>query len=87
MPLAAATAIVRSVRERASGAIITLDTHEDWPPGPAAIDAARLVDVFLPSREELAALLGYDEPERAAAELTAARRARASSSSSARTAR
>jgi len=72
MPLAAATAIVRSIRERASDAIITLDTHEDWPPGPAAIDAARLVDVFLPSREELAALLGYDEPERAAAELTAA---------------
>ena len=72
MPLAAATAIVRSVRERASDAIITLDTHEDWPPGPAAMDAARLVDVFLPSREELATLLGYDEPERAAAELTAA---------------
>ena len=72
MPLAAATAIVRSIRERASDAIITLDTHEDWPPGPAAIDAARLVDVFLPSREELSTLLGYDEPERAVAELTAA---------------
>ena len=28
--------------------------------------------MFLPSREELAALLGYDDPERAAAELTAA---------------
>jgi sugar/nucleoside kinase (ribokinase family)/fructoselysine-6-P-deglycase FrlB-like protein len=72
MPLAAATAIVRAVRERAGDAIITLDTHEDWSPGPPAIDAARLVDVFLPSREELATLLGYDEPERAAAELTAA---------------
>ena len=32
MPLAAATAIVRSIRERAGEAIITLDTHEDWPP-------------------------------------------------------
>ena len=72
MPLAAATAIVRSVRERAGDAIITLDTHEDWPPGIDAIDAARLVDVFLPSREELATLLGYDDPERAAAELTGA---------------
>ena len=72
MPLAAATAIVRSVRERASDAIITLDTHEDWPPGVRAIDAARLADVFLPSREELATLLGYDDPERAAGELTKA---------------
>ncbi len=69
MPLAAATAIVRSVRERATDAIITLDTHEDWPPGVDAIGAARLVDVFLPSREELATLLGYDDPERAAGEL------------------
>ena len=72
MPLAAATAIVRSVRERASDAIITLDTHEDWPRGVGAIDAARLVDIFLPSREELATILGYDDPERAASELTEA---------------
>jgi sugar/nucleoside kinase (ribokinase family)/fructoselysine-6-P-deglycase FrlB-like protein len=72
MPLAAATAIVRSVRERASEAIITLDTHEDWPRGAGAIDAARLADIFLPSREELATLLGYDDPERAVSELTEA---------------
>jgi sugar/nucleoside kinase (ribokinase family)/fructoselysine-6-P-deglycase FrlB-like protein len=72
MPLAAATAIVGSVRERASGAIIMLDTHEDWAPGPGAIDAARLADVFLPSREELATLVGYDDPERAVVELTGA---------------
>ena len=72
MPLAAATAIVRSVRARASDAIITLDTHEDWPRGVGAIDAARLVDVFLPSREELATILGYDDPQRAASELTRA---------------
>jgi sugar/nucleoside kinase (ribokinase family)/fructoselysine-6-P-deglycase FrlB-like protein len=72
MPLAAATAIVRSVRERASDAIITLDTHEDWPAGAGAMDVARMVDIFLPSREELVTLVGYDDPARAATELTEA---------------
>jgi ribokinase len=72
MPLAAATALARSVRERAPGATILLDTHEDWEPGDLAAAAARLADVFLPSREELAVLAGYDDPPRAAAELTAA---------------
>jgi len=72
MPLAAATAIVRSVRDRAPGAAITLDTHEGWRRGAGVLDAARLVDVFLPSREELAELAGYDDPPRAAVELTAA---------------
>jgi sugar/nucleoside kinase (ribokinase family)/fructoselysine-6-P-deglycase FrlB-like protein len=72
MPLPAATAIVRSVRDRARGAAITLDTHEGWRRGADVIDAARLVDVFLPSREELAELVGYDDPPRAAGELTAA---------------
>ena len=72
MPLAAAAAIVRSVRDRASGAAITLDTHEDWRRGASVLGAARLVNVFLPSREELAELVGYDDPPRAAGELTAA---------------
>jgi sugar/nucleoside kinase (ribokinase family)/fructoselysine-6-P-deglycase FrlB-like protein len=72
MPLAAAAGIVRSVRDRASGAAITLDTHEGWRRGADVLDAARLVDVFLPSREELAELVGYDDPPRAAGELTAA---------------
>jgi sugar/nucleoside kinase (ribokinase family)/fructoselysine-6-P-deglycase FrlB-like protein len=72
MPLPAAAAIVRSVRDRAGGAAITLDTHEDWRRGAGVLDTARLVDVFLPSREELAELLGYDDPPRAAGELTAA---------------
>jgi sugar/nucleoside kinase (ribokinase family)/fructoselysine-6-P-deglycase FrlB-like protein len=72
MPQAAATALIRSVRARGSGAVITLDTHEDWPPGAEVLDAARLVDVFLPSREELTELMGYDDPPRAAAELTGA---------------
>jgi sugar/nucleoside kinase (ribokinase family)/fructoselysine-6-P-deglycase FrlB-like protein len=72
MPLAAAAAIVRSVRERAAGAVITLDTHEDWPPGDDVLDAARLVDVFVPSRAELTELTGCDDPERAADGLLAA---------------
>ena len=61
-----------SVRDRARGAAITLDTHEGWRRGADVLDAARLVDVFLPSREELAELVGYDDPPRAAGELTAA---------------
>src|SRR5439155_238150 len=65
-------AIVRSVRERAAGAVITLDTHEDWRPGDDVLDAARLVDVFVPSRAELTELTGCDDPERAADGLLAA---------------
>jgi sugar/nucleoside kinase (ribokinase family)/fructoselysine-6-P-deglycase FrlB-like protein len=72
MPLAAAAALVRSVRDRAPGAAVLLDTHEDWHGGGELLDTARSVDVFLPSREELAALLGYDDPARGADELTAA---------------
>jgi len=69
MPLAAAAAIAASVRERAPAATITLDTHEDWRSGAEVVEVARLADVFLPSREELAGFLGYDDPRRAAAEL------------------
>src|SRR6266568_983510 len=72
MPLAAAAAIVRSVRARAAGAVITLDTHEDWRPGDDVLDASRLVDVFVPSRAELTELTGCDDPERAADGLLAA---------------
>jgi sugar/nucleoside kinase (ribokinase family)/fructoselysine-6-P-deglycase FrlB-like protein len=72
MPLVRAAAVARSVRDRAPAAVILLDTHEDWPPGGPLLEAARAVDVFLPSREELAALLGHDDPDRAARELTAA---------------
>jgi sugar/nucleoside kinase (ribokinase family) len=70
MPLAAAAALVRSIRARAAGAVITLDTHEDWRRGADVLEVARLVDVFVPSREELSELAGYDDPERAVAELT-----------------
>jgi len=72
LTIAAAAAIVRSVRERAAGAVITLDTHEDWRPGDDVLDAARLVDVFVPSRAELTELTGRDDPERAADDLLAA---------------
>lgn len=69
MPLPAATALVRSVRERAPRAVITLDTHEDWPRGGEVLEVGRLVDVFIPSREELSTLVGYEDPARGAAEL------------------
>ncbi|MFL5667215.1 MAG: carbohydrate kinase family protein, partial [Ktedonobacteraceae bacterium] len=73
MPLEAAEAIVEAVRRISPRAMITLDTHEDY-----VVDyrerlkalAAR-VDAFLPSRAELADLVGYDDPRRALAELVA----------------
>ena len=77
MPLAAAAAIVGHLRRAAAGAAagrlrITLDTHEAWGADRDDVLAlARDVDVFVPSREELAALLGYDDPERGIAELVA----------------
>ncbi|MBP2703966.1 SIS domain-containing protein [Microbispora sp. RL4-1S] len=68
MPLAAAAALVEHVRRRAPGALITLDTHEDWAgDGEAVTGLAVRADVFVPSRDELAALAGYDDPPRAAA--------------------
>lgn len=74
MPLPAAAALVDAVRAQAPGAVITLDTHEDWAHEPRAdvLAAAARVDVFVPSREELADLAGYDDPPRALADLRAA---------------
>jgi sugar/nucleoside kinase (ribokinase family)/fructoselysine-6-P-deglycase FrlB-like protein len=73
MPLPAARAVVARVREQAPLATITLDTHEDWVVGcqRELLDLARAVDVFVPSREELTGLVGYDDPARAAEELLA----------------
>jgi sugar/nucleoside kinase (ribokinase family) len=73
MPLPAAQALVARVRERCPRATITLDTHEDWVVGHQLelLSLARSVDVFVPSREELTGLVGYDDPARAAAELLA----------------
>lgn len=72
MPLDAAEVIVDTVRRLSPLAIITLDTHEDY-----VVDyrqrlralAAR-VNAFLPSRSELADLVGYDDPLRALTGLT-----------------
>jgi sugar/nucleoside kinase (ribokinase family)/fructoselysine-6-P-deglycase FrlB-like protein len=72
MPLGFAIAVVRAVRSSVSGAVITLDTHEDWGRDSGVLAAARLADVFIPSREELLELVGYDDPPRAAAELLGA---------------
>ena len=72
MPLPNATRIIESVRSAGQRAIVTLDTHEDWSSDCEALLAvARRVDVFLPSREELEIMLGYDDPERACSELVA----------------
>ena len=52
-------------------AVIIMDTHEDWVRDnrEELVDLARAVEVFIPSRGELADLVGYDEPERAAKQL------------------
>jgi len=73
MPLPAAAALVARVRAFSPLATITLDTHEDWVLGheQELLALARRVDVFVPSRDELADLVGYDEPERGARQLLA----------------
>jgi ribokinase len=73
MPLPAAEAIVARVRGAAPDARVTLDTHEDWAPAgyrDRVLTLAAGVHAFLPSREELADLMGYDDPERAVGELS-----------------
>jgi fructoselysine-6-P-deglycase FrlB-like protein/sugar/nucleoside kinase (ribokinase family) len=71
MPLEAAEAIVEHVRRLAPEARITLDTHEDYVAGyrRRLLALAARVEAFLPSRAELADLVGYDEPLRALEEL------------------
>ncbi len=71
MPLFAAQAIVARLRADCPQAVITMDTHEDWVRGyrEQLAELAREVDVFVPSRQELADLVGYDEPEKAALHL------------------
>lgn len=72
MPLDAAEAIVSAVRRIAPLATITLDTHEDYVADyrQRLRALAARVDAFLPSRSELADLVGYDDPQRALASLT-----------------
>jgi sugar/nucleoside kinase (ribokinase family)/fructoselysine-6-P-deglycase FrlB-like protein len=73
MPLDAAEAIVDAVRRVAPSAVITLDTHEDYVADyrQRLRALAARVDAFLPSRSEVADLVGYDDPERALLELIA----------------
>jgi sugar/nucleoside kinase (ribokinase family)/fructoselysine-6-P-deglycase FrlB-like protein len=72
MPFEAAAGIVGHLRAEGRRAIVTLDTHEAWSAGRDEVLAlARRVDVFVPSHGELAAILGYDHPERACRELQA----------------
>ena len=72
MPFEAAAGIVGHLRAEGRRAIVTLDTHEAWSAGRDEVLAlARRVDVFVPSHGELAAILGYDDPERACRELQA----------------
>jgi sugar/nucleoside kinase (ribokinase family)/fructoselysine-6-P-deglycase FrlB-like protein len=69
MPFRSAARIVDHVRAHGR-AVVTLDTHEAWTVGRAELLAlARQVDVFLPSREELVAIVGYDDPDKACREL------------------
>src|SRR6266851_1791739 len=69
MPLDAAESIVDAVRRISPRAIITLDTHEDYVADyrQRLRALAAKVDAFLPSRSELADLVGYDDPLRALA--------------------
>ena len=72
MPLEAAEALVDRVRHIAPRALITLDTHEAYVVDyrQRLRDLAARVDAFMPSRAELADLVGYDDPPRALATLT-----------------
>src|SRR3954447_8856243 len=76
MRLDAAEALVGRIRGRAvreslgapeGSAPIVLDTHEDWVGDAGRVLAlAARVAVFCPSRDELAELAGFDDPERSA---------------------
>ena len=67
----AAEVIVERLRRDAPGCVISLDVHGGYVAGyqTRLLTLASRVDVFMPSREELATLVGYDDPARAMAEL------------------
>jgi fructoselysine-6-P-deglycase FrlB-like protein/sugar/nucleoside kinase (ribokinase family) len=71
MRIDAAEALVERLRRDAPTSVIALDTHGDYVSDyrERLLTLASRVDAFLPSREELAALVGYDDPDRALAEL------------------
>ena len=72
MPIDAAEAIVDAVRRISPRTIITLDTHEDYVADyrQRLRTLAAQVDAFLPSRSEVADLMGYDDPRRALTNLS-----------------
>lgn len=73
MPLPNAEALVAHIRAANAAALITLDTHEDWIEGyqDRLLALARRVDLFVPSREELAVLTGARDPSGGVAALGA----------------
>lgn len=73
MSIDAAEAVIGELRRRGTAAKVILDTHEDYTVSvrDRLLALAAAVDVFAPSRDELADLLGYDDPERAVRELGA----------------
>jgi len=67
MPLAAVQALVEHVRRASPGATVIVDPHESWPNDHAALAVlAHGIDVFVPSRDELALLMGPQAVEEAA---------------------
>ena len=72
MPIDAAEAVVDAIRRKAPKALISLDTHEDYVASyrERLRALASRVEAFLPSRSELADLVGYDDPPRALGELS-----------------
>src|SRR5205807_9906311 len=73
MPIDADERIVETLRRKAPDATTRLDTDEDYVRGyrDRLLRLAAQLDVFLPSREELLDLVGYDDPPRAVQELWA----------------
>ena len=71
MPFADVERLLGAVRAWSPEAILTLDTHEDEVAGFQDRIAAVLprVTAFLPSREEVTAWFGWDDPTRAIREL------------------
>jgi ribokinase len=72
MPIDAAEAVVEAVLRKAPEALISLDTHEDYVASyrDRLRALASRVEAFLPSRSELADLVGYDDPIRALGDLS-----------------
>ena len=70
MPIVVARDIAWQIRRVSPSAVVIVDPHEDWPSGEAALtELAGLIDVFAPSRDELALLTESTDVEAAARSL------------------